>query len=55
MLHAIKIKLSFRKEMGFLLLAACLLYFFPPNKFYDSSPHKNALLSREEGGSDCWQ
>lgn len=37
MLLAIKIKLSFHKEMGFLLLAAQLLYFFPVNKFSDSS------------------
>lgn len=37
MLLAIKIKLSFHKEMVFLLLAAWLLYFFPLNEFYDSS------------------
>lgn len=37
MLLALKIKLSFREEMRFLLLAAQLLYFFPRNKFYDSS------------------
>lgn len=37
MLLVIKIKLSFHKEIGFLLLAAQLLYFFPMNKFSDSS------------------
>lgn len=37
MFLAVQIKLSFRKEMEFLLLAAQLLYFFPMNKFYDSS------------------
>jgi len=37
MLRAVKIKLSFRKEMGFLSLAAWLLYFFPLSEFYDSS------------------
>lgn len=36
MLLAVKIKPSFHKEMGFLLLADQLLYFFPMNKFYYS-------------------
>lgn len=37
MLFALKIKLSFHEEMGFLLLDAQLLCFFPMNKFYGSS------------------
>lgn len=53
MLLTVKIKLSFHKEMGFLLLPAQLLYFFPMNKFSDSScPQKR---SGKEGESDCWQ
>lgn len=57
MLLAIKIKLSFHKEMDFFFYCWLLGWFISSlgTNFTSLPPHKNALMSGEEGESGCWQ